>query len=689
MEQDRSRAKQLMHRKEVIFAIRILVIAVLIEVFVFNYRHWESISNQEITDYDFHLSEAFVKQEDGTYLVGEGDKYLEFGNINARMKTLFLDITLLDREEGYHEAVMLYQAAQDEGHEEYYGIPDREIWHSQKKSQYLTYHFYGMCKSLKITAALNEGEHVRIQCTLNPVIPMFFSWWRVGALWTIVMLFYLFRPSSKIYDIVFLEMKRGKSVALTAFLLGNMLLLYFISGLNPFFQQESVAHQREYQSLAEALGDGQFYLHEEPAASLIQMENPYDFAHRARVVEEAGEYFLWDHAYYEGKYYVYFGVVPAALFYLPYYILTGGEHLHNRQMILIGAFMLLVALAGLIYQIIKRWFPRTSLGVWLLLSELAVTGCGLVYMCKRTDMYTVPIITGLGFGFLGLLSFWCADREGKLSPPLVALGSFLTALVAGCRPQLFLVILFALIILRRYVFSIRYLKTKEGRVNMAAFAAPMIVVAALLMYYNYARFGSVFDFGANYNLNFNDMRYRGFVWDRVPLGIWAYLFATVKATLTFPFVEANYFSTNYLGITISEATYGGLFACNLFVWLCPLLLMFRKRIKGCAAKAMAYAGMIIGFIIIVVDTQMAGILMRYFSDFSIFFLLSALLIWLLFFERTPKGALRDGLLWFLVVCLLLSVFYQGLIFFSDTGEALRDLRKDLYAQIKYLVMFWL
>jgi len=505
----------------------------------------------------------------------------------------------------------------------------------------------------------------------------------------VIMLCYLFRPSSPIYDIVFLEMKRAKNIALVIFLLGNMLLLYLVSGLNPFFQQENTAHQSEYQALAEALSDGQLYLHEEPADSLKSMENPYDYAHRAQVVEAAGEYFLWDHAYYEGKYYVYFGVVPAVLFYLPYYRLTGGAHLHNRQVILIGAAMLLLAFAGLICQVIRRWFPKTSLGVWILLSELMVIGCGLIYMCKRTDMYTVPIITGLGLGFLGLLSFWCADRDGKLFPPLVALGSFLTALVAGCRPQLFLVIIFTLIILRRYIFSISYLKTREGRVNAAAFAAPMIMVAALLMWYNYARFGSVFDFGANYNLNFNDMRGRGFVGDRIPLGVWAYLFAPVKAALTFPFVEANYFNTNYLGVTISEATYGGLFACNLFVWLCPLLVVFRKRIRRCSASALAFAGMVIGLVIVIVDTQMAGILMRYFSDFSVFFLFAALLIWLLFFERVQKGALRDGLLLFLFVCLLISVVYQGLIFFSDTGEALQDLRKDLYAQAKYLIMFWL
>ena len=49
-------------------------------------------------------------------------------------------------------------------------------------------------------------------------------------------------------------------------------------------------------------------------------------------MSEAGEWYNWDHAYYKGKYYVYFGVVPAILFYLPYYVITG-THLHNHVLI--------------------------------------------------------------------------------------------------------------------------------------------------------------------------------------------------------------------------------------------------------------------------------------------------------------------------------------------------------------------
>ena len=583
----------------------------------------------------------------------------------------------------------LNQWARDESHEEYYGIPARQIWHGQKRSQYLTYHFYGLCKSLRLSLGLRPGERIRLRFALNPVIPLFFSWYRVLFLLILFAFLYGFRPSSRIWRVPFLELKAGRKAAFIGFLVGNFLFLQVISGLNPFFQQESVVHQQQYQSLARAFANGQLSLLEEPGEALKGMENPYDLGHRHRVLGEAGEDYRWDHAYYEGKYYVYFGVVPVVLFYLPYYLLTG-EDLHNRPVILIGAFLVLAGIMGLVLQIIRRWFPKTSAGAWFLLTELVALCSNLIYMCKRTDLYTVPIIMGLGFGLLGLWHFQCARREdGSYETGKIAMGSFLLALVAGCRPQLFLLAAPGAVILGKDFFAPSRLRTRQGLCRLAALALPMAAVALPLMCYNFARFGSVFDFGANYNLCFNDMRRRGFVWDRIPLGIWAYLFAPVKTVLDFPFVEANYFNPSYLGVTITEATYGGLFAVSPFFLTVPVRFLAGKRFRCGSAFALAAASLAAGFVILLADTEMSGILMRYFSDFAIFFGIAALLSWLALYDQAGSGTARRLMRLFLVVCLLAAAVYQSCIFFLDTGEALMDLRRDLFSFAKYQVMFWL
>lgn len=661
----------------------------LAEIFIFNYRHFESLFHEEITDYGLIVSDALIRQKDGSYLVGEGEAYLEFTQIDRRLDTLFFDVEPEGREEETYEPVSLNQWARDESHEEYYGIPARQIWHGQKRSQYLTYHFYGLCKSLRLSLGLRPGERIRLRFALNPVIPLFFSWYRVLFLLILFAFLYGFRPSSRIWRVPFLELKAGRKAAFIGFLVGNFLFLQVISGLNPFFQQESVVHQQQYQSLARAFANGQLSLLEEPGEALKGMENPYDLGHRHRVLGEAGEDYRWDHAYYEGKYYVYFGVVPVVLFYLPYYLLTG-EDLHNRPVILIGAFLVLAGIMGLVLQIIRRWFPKTSAGAWFLLTELVVLCSNLIYMCKRTDLYTVPIIMGLGFGLLGFWHFQCARREdGSYETGKIAMGSFLLALVAGCRPQLFLLAAPGAVILGKDFFAPSRLRTRQGLCRLAALALPMAAVALPLMCYNFARFGSVFDFGANYNLCFNDMRRRGFVWDRIPLGIWAYLFAPVKTVLDFPFVEANYFNPSYLGVTITEATYGGLFAVSPFFLTVPVRFLAGKRFRCGSAFALAAASLAAGFVILLADTEMSGILMRYFSDFAIFFGMAALLSWLALYDQAGSGTARRLMRLFLVVCLLAAAVYQSCIFFLDTGEALMDLRRDLFSFAKYQVMFWL
>ena len=135
--------------------------------------------------------------------------------------------------------------------------------------------------------------------------------------------------------------------------------------------------------------------------------------------------------------------------------------------------------------------------------------------------YNVPIIYGLFFTTLGL-GFWIKSTcYEKLRKKYLALGSFSMALVAGCRPQMLIASFLAFIIFKDYFF-----KREEGclfnkkSIKETFWALiPFVVVGSLIAYYNYARFGSILDFGANYNLTTNDMTKRGFEFDRIFLGL--------------------------------------------------------------------------------------------------------------------------------------------------------------------------
>ena len=88
------------------------------------------------------------------------------------------------------------------------------------------------------------------------------------------------------------------------------------------------------------------------------------------------------------------------------------------------------------------------------------------------------------------------EKRGVIATKL-AFGSLFVALVAGCRPQMELFAFLAVpIFWQRYIGQKR-LCSRAGAGEAAAFILPVVVVAAGLMWYNAARFGSPLDFGAN------------------------------------------------------------------------------------------------------------------------------------------------------------------------------------------------
>lgn len=83
------------------------------------------------------------------------------------------------------------------------------------------------------------------------------------------------------------------------------------------------------------------------------------------------------------------------------------------------------------------------------------------------------------------------------------------------------------------------------------------MIALLLMWYNYAGFGSPFDFGANYNLTTNDMTKRGLSAARIPAGLFAYLFQLPIVKMSFPFFEhVRMPDSTYQGVNIYSQTAG-------------------------------------------------------------------------------------------------------------------------------------
>lgn len=709
------------------------VIALLLELTVFNYKFYMTLGNDSFyVDYlpDENLTEAVEvpSSADMTYTISSDDSYegtavLRFEDIDEEINSLRVDIGYQEEElpeeskgnesaiEAWYQSkkIVTYITAHDEANELGVNLGYREIVHDVERSTYMTVHLSGVSDWVELKMTLDAGRTLNVYgIEINPVIPFHFSFLRLFVLGLLLSLIYTLRPKSIVYKVKY-NCKCKWQIAVTAMIVViEIIICSRIAVLNPHLLYPTYAQSREYYDLAEAFHQKQFYLDIEVPEFLLEMDNPYDTNLRAQMRRESGSYFLWDYAYYDGHYYCYFGVVPEVLFYYPYYELFGEENeegefeggeLEHYKVVFFCAVMTIIAAFLIVRQLIRLWYPDTSFLLYIFLAVAFSMGCEVFTYLAHADSYLVPIVCGLMFSVWGIY-FWLSAKKshtpGDLTGWRLVLGALCMALVAGCRPQMLIMSFLVFPIFWSDIRSGNLFKGKN-RIKVIGFCLPYIVVAAGLMYYNAARFGSPFDFGANYNLTTNDMTKRGFDLGRIGLGLFTYLFQPMKITADFPFVQQCDLTTRYLGATVYERPFGGVFMTG--VLLLPLLLLpwifkcFKERKQSFAFCLMS---VIAAVIVVVADTEMAGILFRYYTDFSWMLYLAATIVLLAGYQYCDNcgDAFRMTLYRsFLVIAAVSSLAYQVCRIYvwyaNDPYTSLSRANPVKFYEMAYRIAFWL
>lgn len=659
------------------------LLAVVLEVFVFNFRFFQSMFFEEVEGVQVNYV-GLTDRGNGVYNVtAESDAYIELTFPYQNIKNIHIDMKQEVVSELYANGVKITLSATDEGNAYYYDMPSQIIVPDNKASQYLTLHTAGKADKIKILIQDVPGKNIVINdISLNAERPVLFSVFRVGTVFMLCLLIYIFRPKSGFYACEYNPKKKMQRWIIIGFALVQMGMFAILTYKVNYSVDPA---DTPYPALAEVLAKGQVYLDIEPSDELKALSNPYDNSLRQA---DGGVAFLWDYAYYNGKYYVYFGVIPALLFYLPFYLLTGHSFpIHLDIMICSAAFVAGVLL--LMHQLVKKYFRKTPFILYMLFSAVIINGAGVLYLALHPDFYSVPKIMSITVTVLGLY-FWMSakkDDSDDLIPWRLALGSLLIAFCGGSRPQMLLAGFFAFPLFWNAMIR-RPMKEgfkKKNAVWIACFAAPLILVGAGLMYYNYVRFGSVFDFGANYNLTTNDMTRRGFVWDRIGLGLFSFLFQLPATVSQFPFISSSTFLTNYMGVTIHDTPYGGLIACNIVLVAGFFLFKFKEALKEKKIYLFMLMSLVFGFVITVADTQMAGILIGYAGDFAIFFFLPAVTVLLSLAERTRESEYRDSWYRIIVVLCALSLLYNFLMIFVNSNIGINH---NWYYKVANAIQFW-
>ena len=169
-----------------------------------------------------------------------------------------------------------------------------------------------------------------------------------------------------------------------------------------------------------------------------------------------------------------------------------------------------------------------------------------------------------------------------------------------------------------------------------------------------------------------------------PDGFFSYLFQLPNLTLSFPYFKETSAAFIYPGRTIAEPMFGGVIAVFPFLWL---LFRARKvypvlRQKGLVTFALLPP--VLALVVILADTEMAGILWRYTGDFLLLLYLGAVLIFLALLEDAKENE-RPRLLCFLVCTTFLTLLICLLISLESSQYLVRS--PESYCRLKDFMSF--
>jgi hypothetical protein len=309
------------------------------------------------------------------------------------------------------------------------------------------------------------------------------------------------------------RMFRAKTILLVCLLAGfEFVFLLFVSGghwqpwpaSTDYFDQQAVAFLH-----------GQTDLPTSPDPRLASLPNPYSPTARA------GLDVLGDVSYFNGRYYLYWGPVPALVITLIHStalaLWNGIQNWHHPGRLIALLDMLAhmpigdnvvcffsasgisLLLSCIAVSLRNRFFSKLSTPWFIGTVAFAVLGLPLAWILNRPMMYEAAITSGqmflLGGIALGLPTLF--DSSGTKLRLLLA--STCLAFAVGSRLSLAIAVVivagfFALALIRRSG------SRKETTLRLACLLGPLMVGTAFLGYFNFIRFGNPFESGFRYQL---------------------------------------------------------------------------------------------------------------------------------------------------------------------------------------------
>ncbi len=421
--------------------------------------------------------------------------------------------------------------------------------------------------------------------------------------------------------------------------------------------------------IADALLDHQLSLKVKPQPGLLRLPDPYDPLANDPFRAQG----IHDFSLYKGKFYAYFGPAPAILLYIPFRIFQAGDLSPTIATLIFAAIGFLFSIA--LFRLLVRWCFDT-IPIWMHCVAVFTLGLGVpvawVVYVGRDYESTIACAYMLLFAGLYCLARGCLTGSSAV---YLALGSTALALAVAARPDfmvgVLLVAIAAVVVLRSGDAARR-----RGAL-LISLLAPYVAIGVLIALFNYARFGSIGEFGQSYQLSLVNVRTYPFGHPSyVPKGLYAYLLSPARVVSDFPylFLRKNEFDATLIAngpglhMYLSEPVAGIL--TNMPVVGAGFVL-FATRFRRAARRFPRVSPTLLLLVLpamamlFAVSYQFQGATMRYELDFAPLVVLASLLAWIAWnrsLRRTSRVMWLGNAIW--ITALAASVVFNLAITFT-------------------------
>lgn len=255
-----------------------------------------------------------------------------------------------------------------------------------------------------------------------------------------------------------------------------------------------------YDELATSFWQGKLALNQSPEPALLVLSNPYDPELRAGIP------YPQDVSLYKGKFYLYFGPVPALILTVLKFFTQ--EQIGDQYLVFGFAVGILLLEAAFFSQIMKRFL--INIPPWFMIPGIFLTGLitPIGWMLSLGSIYNASILSGQFFFLSGFLSACSAFTVSPFSRTKLFLAGVLWACAIGSRmTQIIPVAFMAGMVLIWILYKSKVDMHHKGLLKgLTSFILPLLLGAVLLGWYNWIRFDSIFEFGTTYQLAGPDLQ---------------------------------------------------------------------------------------------------------------------------------------------------------------------------------------